>query len=81
MLQCMLDGGSAVSQAARVVLVFLRYSQNALRRSQTWDFGGSRSRNAGSNLAAGMDVCLVIVLSVRGLIVGLITRPGESYRV
>jgi hypothetical protein len=38
----------------------------------------------GSNPAGGMDVChlySVCVLSGRGLCVGLITRPEESYRV
>jgi hypothetical protein len=35
---------------------------------------------AGSNLAAGMDVCLWLVLSVViGLCDGLITRPEEFY--
>jgi hypothetical protein len=41
---------------------------------------------AGSNLARGMDVCLLclyVVLSCvgRGLCEGLITRPEKSYRV
>ena len=35
---------------------------------------------AGSNPTGGTDVCFeCCVLSVRGLYVGLITRPGESY--
>ena len=40
---------------------------------------------AGSNLAEGMDICLesgeCCVLPGKGLCVGLITRPEESYRV
>jgi hypothetical protein len=41
---------------------------------------------AGSNPAQGMDVCLLCLYGVlscvgRGLCVGLITRPEESYHV
>jgi hypothetical protein len=48
--------------------------------------GRSVAGIAGSNLAAGMDVCLLclcVVLSCvgRGLCDGLITRPEESYCV
>jgi hypothetical protein len=35
----------------------------------------------GSNPAEGMDVCLFCVLSGRGLFVGLIIHPEESYRM
>ena len=35
---------------------------------------------AGSNPAGDMDVCLVWMLSCKGLCVGLITRPEESYQ-
>jgi hypothetical protein len=40
----------------------------------------SPAENVGSNLAGGMDVCLV-VLSGKGLCDELITRPEESYRL
>ena len=39
---------------------------------------------AGSNLAGGTDICLLRVprvLSSRGLCVGLITCPEESYQI
>ena len=35
----------------------------------------------GSNPTGGMDVCLLCVLSGRGLCDALITRPEESYRL
>jgi hypothetical protein len=35
----------------------------------------------GSNPTGGMDVCLLCVLSGRGLCDELITRPEESYRL
>jgi hypothetical protein len=54
--------------------------------SKAWVSGRLVTRVAGSNPAAGMDVCLLclyVVLSCvgRGLCDGLITRPEESYRV
>jgi hypothetical protein len=55
-------------------------------RSKAQVCGRSVAGVADSNLARGMDVCLLclyVVLSCvgRGLCVGLITRPEESYRV
>jgi len=51
------------------------------KQSRTWVCGRSFARIADSNPAGGMDVCLLChVLSVRGLCVGLVTRPEESYR-
>jgi hypothetical protein len=50
-------------------------------RSKAWVFGRSIAGIAGSNSAGGMDVCVLWVLSGRGLCDGLITRPEESYRV
>jgi len=50
--------------------------------SRAWVCGFSLAEIVGSNLAGGMDVCCeCCVLSGRGLCVGLITRPEESYRV
>ena len=46
-------------------------------RSKMWVCGRSLAGFAVSNPTGGMDVC---VLSGRGLCVGLITRPQESYR-
>ena len=44
--------------------------------------GRSVSVIAGSNLPGGMDVCFECsVLSGRGLCVGMITRPEDSYRL
>jgi hypothetical protein len=48
---------------------------------KAWVRGRSLAVIAGSNPAGGMDVCLSIMLSSRGLCDGLITRPEESYRV
>ena len=48
-------------------------------RSKACVCGCSVAGIVGSNLAEGMDVCLVCVLSGRGLCFGLITRPEESY--
>jgi len=51
-------------------------------RSQAWVCGRSLAGIAGSNPPGGVDVCCeCCVLSGRGLYVGLITRPEESYRV
>ena len=50
--------------------------------SKTWFCGRWLAGVAGSNLAGGTAVfCECCVLSGRGLCVGLITRPEESYRV
>ena len=47
-----------------------------------WVCGHSLAGIAGSNPAGGMDVCReYCVLLGRGLCVGPIPRPGESYRV
>jgi hypothetical protein len=50
-----------------------------------FSFGGvcgcSLAGIAGSNPARGMDVCILCVLSGRGLCDGPVTRPEESYRV
>jgi hypothetical protein len=49
-----------------------------------WVFGRSPAGIVGSNPAGGMDVCLLWVLCVlsgKGLCVGLITPPEESYRL
>jgi hypothetical protein len=55
----------------------------ATARSKAWVCGRSLAGNAGSNHAASMDVWVlrVFVLPGRGLCVGLITCPEESYRV
>jgi hypothetical protein len=53
-------------------------------RSKARVYSRSLAGIAGSNLARGMDVCLLWVLCVlsgRGLCDGLITRPEESYRL
>jgi len=52
-------------------------------RSKAWVCGRSFARIAGTSPAWDMDVCLLkyCVLSGRGLTVGLITRPGKSYRL
>jgi hypothetical protein len=53
-------------------------------RSKAWLCGHSLAGIAGSNLAGGMDIFLLLVLCVlsgRGFCVSLITRPEESYRV
>jgi hypothetical protein len=50
-------------------------------RSKAWVCGRSLAGIGGSNPAGDIDVCqLWIVLPGRGLCVGLITRPEESYR-
>jgi hypothetical protein len=52
-------------------------------RSKAWVCGRSLDGIAGSNPIKGMNICLseCCVLSNRGLCVGLIARPEESYRV
>ena len=52
-------------------------------RSEAWVCGRSLAVFVGSNTTAGsMDICCVCcVLSGRGLCDGLITRPGNSYRL
>ena len=51
-------------------------------RSKAWVCGLSLVGIADSNPAGGMDTFIVSVLCCQvGLWVGLITRPGESYRV
>jgi len=45
------------------------------RESKVWVCSRSLTWIAGSNAAGGMDVCLLWVLSDRGLRVGPITRP------
>jgi hypothetical protein len=51
-------------------------------RSRAWVCGCSLAAIVGSNPAGGMDVsCKCCMLSGRGLCVGLITLPEESYRV
>jgi hypothetical protein len=51
-------------------------------RSKTWVCGRSLTGIAGSDAARCMNVSFeCCVLSGRGLCVGLITRPEESYRV
>ena len=51
-------------------------------RSKAWVCGHSIAGIVGSDPAGDMNVsCECCVLSGRGLCVGLITRPEESYRV
>ena len=51
------------------------------KRSKEWVCGRSPAGIVGSHPAGGMDVCYEsCVLSSRGLCVGLIARPEESYR-
>ena len=53
-------------------------------RSKARVYGRSLAEIAGSNSAGGMDVCplcVLCVLSGRGLCEGLITRSEESYRL
>jgi hypothetical protein len=49
-------------------------------RSKAWVCGRLLAGIAGSNPSPGRDVCLLCVLSGRGLCVGLITRLEGSYR-
>jgi hypothetical protein len=48
---------------------------------EAWVCGRSLAGITGSNLAGGMDVCLLCVLSGGDLCERPITRPGESYLV
>ena len=48
---------------------------------KAWVSSRSSAVIAGLNPAGGMDVCLLWVLSGRGLCDGLITRPEEFYRL
>jgi hypothetical protein len=50
-------------------------------RFEAWVCGLSLAGIAGSNPAGGTDVCLLWVLSGRGLWDGPIPRPDESYWV
>ena len=51
-------------------------------RSKAYVCGRWPAETAGSNPTGGMDICCECwVLSGRGLCVGLITRPEESYRL
>jgi len=53
-------------------------------RSKAWDFVRSLAGIAGSDLAEGMNISVLwvsVVLLGRGLCVGLIIRPEQSYGV
>ena len=50
-------------------------------RSKALVCGRSPAEIVGSNPTGGMEVCLLRVLSGRGLCDELITRPEESYRL
>jgi hypothetical protein len=50
-------------------------------RSKAWVYGRSLVGIVGSNPSGGMDICLLCVLSGRGLCDGLVHRPEESYKV
>jgi hypothetical protein len=50
-------------------------------RSKAWVCSHSPAEIVGSNPAGGMDVCLLRVLSGRGLCDEMITRPQESYQL
>ena len=50
-------------------------------RSKSWVCGRSPAGMAGSNFAGGMVICLLCVLSPRGLCDGLIIHAEESYRL
>jgi hypothetical protein len=50
-------------------------------RSKAWVYGRLPVDIVGSNPTGGMDVCLLWVLSGRGLCDEPITRPEESYRL
>jgi hypothetical protein len=45
--------------------------------SKAWVYGRSLAETVGSNPSGGMDVCLLCVLSGRGLCDRLITCPEE----
>jgi hypothetical protein len=55
--------------------------QHVAARSKAWVFGCSFIGIADSNPAVVDVCCECCVLSGRGLCVGLIIRPEESYRV
>jgi len=50
-------------------------------RSEAWVCGRSQAEIVISNPVGGMDICLLWVLSGRGICGELITRPEESYRL
>jgi hypothetical protein len=50
-------------------------------RTKAYIYGRSPAAIAGSNPTGGMDVCLLCVLSGRGLCDELITRPEDLYRL
>jgi hypothetical protein len=50
-------------------------------QSKALVYGRSPAAIVGSNSTESMDVCLLCVLSGRGLCDELITRPEESYRL
>jgi hypothetical protein len=50
-------------------------------RSKAWVCGRSSAEIVSSNTTGGMDICLLCVLSGRGLCDELITDPEESYRL
>ena len=50
-------------------------------RSEAWVGGHTRTGIVGSNPAVDVDVCLLWVLSGRGIYDELITRTEESYRL
>jgi hypothetical protein len=50
-------------------------------RAKASVYGRSPAAIVGSNSTGGMDVCLLCVLSGRGLFNELITRPEESDRL
>jgi hypothetical protein len=77
---------SALSCNNNIVHPLDKESIPVAARSKTWVCGRLVARSAGSNPARGMDVCLLCLYVVlfcvgRGLCEGLITRPGESYRL
>ena len=53
----------------------------SVRGSKTWVCGHLACDIVGLNATGNMDVCLLYVLSGRGLCDGLIIRPEESYRL
>ena len=60
----------------------ISYQSIRRHRSKALVWGYSLVQTVGSNPAGGVDVCHeCCVLSGRGLCVGLITHPEESYRV
>jgi hypothetical protein len=60
----------------------MREADSIAARSKSWVCGRTLAETMGSNTVGYTDVCLMCcVLSGTGLCDGLITRPGESYRV